>query len=107
MWHNTSFNVHDARWAETCLRIQRGLLAVQFYVDLWRAACPGAPAGWDLYDEGMAELGRLEFTGAGAAEAETAAEADAAAEALAGLDVTGTEQQSRMQTLLGALAGMA
>jgi len=100
MWHNTSFDVHDARWARACSRIQRGLQSVQFYVDVWRAACPGAPAGWDLYDAGMAALGRLEFAGA-----EDAA-ADAAAEALAGLDVSGGAQQ-RMQTLLGALAGMA
>ena len=100
MWHNTSFDVHDARWAATCLRIQRGLLAVQFYVDVWRAACPGAPAGWALYDEWMAELGRLEFAGA-------AAEADAADEALAGLDLRDITQDCRMQTLLGALAGVA
>ncbi len=105
MWHNTSFNVHDTRWATTCLRIQRGLLAVQFYVDRWRAVCPGMHAEWGLYDDGTAEMGRLVFAGAGAAETETTAEA--AASALAGLDLKGRDQQGRMQTLLGALAGTA
>jgi hypothetical protein len=105
MWYNDSFNVHDARWAKTCLRIQRGLLAVQFYVDLWRAVCPGVHGEWDLYDDGTAELGRLVFAGAGET-AEAEADAAGAASALAGMDLKGTDQQCRMQTLLGELAGM-
>jgi hypothetical protein len=106
VWYNTSFNVHDARWAKTCLRIQRGLLAVQFYVDLWRALFPGVHAEWGLYDDGMAELGKLVFAGAGEPAEAEADEAGAAASALAGLDLKATDQQCRMQTLLGELAGM-
>jgi hypothetical protein len=88
--------------------IQKGLLATQFYVDLWRALFPGVGGPWGLYDEGMQELGRLVFGAGETGETTEAApdEAGAAASALAGLDFKANAHQCRMQTLLGELAGM-
>lgn len=59
--YNISFDVTDARWVAVRWGIQKGLLAMQFYVDLWRSLFPDVYAEWGLYEEGMVELGRLVF----------------------------------------------
>ena len=101
-WYNDSFDVKDARWVAMRWGIQQGLLAMQFYVDLWRSLCPGVPGEWGLYEEGMAELGSLVFVEAREAEA-----AAGAASALAGLDLGVRRQDCRMQRLLGELQAYA
>ena len=70
MWYNASFSPSDARVLDTCVRIHDGLVAVQFYVDLWRPLF-GAAEDWQQYDSAMEGLGSLAPHAAPAAQAQT------------------------------------
>ncbi len=98
-WYNNSFDVRDERCLYMLWGIQQRLLAMQFYVDLWRTLFAGENEHWELYENGMAELATLVFVEA----KESEDEAGAAARALAGLDLGASKQHCHMQRLLGEL----
>jgi len=69
-WYNVSFDPTDARVVDACVGIQEGLVAVQFYVDMWRNAS-GMAEQWKLYDYAMNIVGSLQVMGAAAAQTAT------------------------------------
>ncbi len=69
-WYNTSFDPRDARVVDACVGIQEGLLALQFYVTLWRNVSGGAEP-WTLYNGAMEILESLVIMGAAAAQTAT------------------------------------
>ena len=70
MWYNASFDPRDAGVVDACVGIQEGLVAVQFYVDMWRNAS-GMVEQWKLYDDEMKIVESLQVMGAAAAQTAT------------------------------------
>ena len=69
-WYNATFSPSDARVVETCVGIHDSLVAVQFFVDLWRNNF-GAAEEWQPYDSAMEGLESLAPHAAPAAQAQT------------------------------------
>ena len=102
MWYNGSIDVKDARWVAVRWGIQKALLAIGFYVDLWRSLHPGVPGEWGLYEEGMTELGSLVFVEKTQEEATPTNEPEST-QLVVNIQDGGAGQTERIQELLGAL----